>query len=295
MTKSEILSTIELRQSTIKDYLSCALMYSFRHVLKIPESSRHSAALHGTAIHAVIRKMHEVSFEIDLEEDYLQELEKAVNESDVPVYWKESQERYLANALEILEGYRSNPLNREVQVLYCEVPFRVKIHGHLFTGTMDQLRRHPDGTLELIDLKTAKQRPSAAALKNDIQLSLYQYALKYGQLNVDGNWSKQNLEIRFASWYFLRAHEIYKKSTANGKAGDQKGEPLIRSERTPEDMKVFKKELKHLLNVMLKDWSYPNTNHCVMCSYVDVCTSRSEKSYAEMLSKEERELIAAIA
>jgi hypothetical protein len=32
-----------------------------------------------------------------------------------------------------------------------------------------------------------------------------------------------------------------------------------------------------------------------MCSYVDVCTSRAEKSYAENLSKEERELIAAIA
>jgi RecB family exonuclease len=295
MTKSEILQTIELRQSTIKDYLSCALMYKYKHVQKIPESSRHSAALHGTAIHSVIRKMHEVSFEIDLEEAYLQALEEAVGESDVPIYWKESRERYLANALEILEGYKSNPLNRNVEVLYCEVPFRVKIHGHLFTGTIDQLRKYPDGTLELIDLKTAKQRPAAAALKNDIQLSLYQYALKYGQLNVDGDWSKENLEIKYASWYFLRAHELYKRATANGKAGEQKGDPLRRSQRTPEDLKVFKKELKHLMNVMLKDWAFPNTNHCCMCSYVDICTNRAEKGYEEILSNEERELIAAIA
>ena len=296
MTKSEILNTIELRQSSIKDYLNCPLMFRFKHIEKIPETSRHSAALHGTAIHAVIRRMHEESFEIDLEAAYLQALEEAVSESDVPVYWKESRERYLANALEILENYRNTPLNREVIVLYNEVPFRVKVHGQTYTGTIDQVREYLGGIKELVDFKTYKQKPSSAALKNDIQLSLYQYALKYGELFHEGRWIKERMDVDFASIYFLRSHETYKRNCPGGKIGEQKGsDPLLRSKRTPEDLKVFKKELKHLMNVMLKDWAFPNTNHCAMCSYVDICTSRSEKSYAETLSKEERELIAAIA
>ena len=289
MTKNEILQTIELRQSTIKDYLSCALMYRFKHIQKILQSSRHSSALHGTSLHKVIHRLHTESWKLDLKQAYLEALDEAIAENDIPVFWKETREKYLDNALEILQGYKDNPQNIETLILFSEVKFRVKIHGHLFTGTIDQIRKNADNTLELVDLKSAKQRPSLAFLVNDIQLSLYQYALKYGELLVDDEWIKPRLTVKYCSWVFLRSYERYKRKCKGGNIGDLKGESLIRTQRNNEGLKVFKKELKNLLNVMLRDWAYPNQNHCQLCGFKEICMSRSQGGYD--LSEEEREQI----
>ncbi|MDZ7796971.1 MAG: PD-(D/E)XK nuclease family protein [Candidatus Marinimicrobia bacterium] len=160
----------------------------------------------------------------------------------------------------------------------------------MFTGTIDQVRRNPDGTIELVDLKSSKQRPPLSYLLNDWQLRLYTYALAYGEIQQANElWVKPQLHVNHASWYFLRAHEVRKRTTANGKAGEQKGDPLIRTKRTSEDLKLFKLELKALLNSMLRDWHYPNPNFCVMCHYQSYCNSRAQGSYD--LSEEEQQII----
>ncbi len=46
MTKSEIAKSIELRQSTIKDYLLCPMMFKYRHIEKLKPSFRNLAAHH---------------------------------------------------------------------------------------------------------------------------------------------------------------------------------------------------------------------------------------------------------
>jgi RecB family exonuclease len=289
MTKSEILKSIELRQSSIKDYLNCPLMFRFKHIEQIPEAFRCSAMLHGTGLHKVIHRLHTEDWELPLRKSYMDALEEAVAESDVEVRWKETPEKYCDNAIEILRGYRENPLNSEVEILFSEVPFKVKIHGHMFTGTIDQVRRNPDGTTELIDLKSSQQRPSVSFLLNDWQLRLYSYALAYGWIQSNGIWVKPQLHVNYASWYFLRGHEIRKRTTSNGKAGEQKGDPLIRTKRTSEDLRLFKLELKALLNSMLRDWHYPNPNFCVMCHYQGYCNSRGQEGYD--LSEEEKHTI----
>ena len=292
MRRQEILQTIELRQSTIKDFIACGLYFMFKHLEKIPETSRHSAALHGSALHMVINRFHTESWDLDLEKAYLEALDYYVNEKEIPVFWKESKEKYLANALEILKGYLNNEKNKTTKVLFSEVKFRVKIHGLIFTGTIDQVRLNKDETIELLDLKSSAQRPTLAFLQNDWQLSLYQYALTYGELYSNDIWIKPNLFPDFASWYFLRGHEVRKQSTVNGKVGEQKGEPLIRTQRGMEDMKLFKVELKKLLNVMLKDWYYANPDHCQLCGYKSHCTSRSQVISKESIPEETRKLIA---
>ena len=289
MTKNEILNSIELRQSTIKDFLNCALMFRFKHLEQIPESFRHSAALHGTGIHKVVHRLHTEDWELPLRKAYMDALEEAVAENDVEVRWKESSEKYCDNAIEILKGYKENPLNTEVKILFSEVKFRVKIWGHMFTGTIDQVRRNLDDSIELLDLKSAKQRPSLSYLQNDWQLRLYSYALAYGEIQSNGIWLKPQLFVNYGSWYFLRGHEIRKRTTVNGKVGEQKGDPLIRTKRNPDDLKLFKVELKYLLNSMLRDWHFPNPDHCVMCHYTSYCKSRGQEAYD--LSEEEREQI----
>ena len=290
MTKSEILQTIELRQSSIKDYLNCPMMFRFKHIEQIPETFRCSAALHGTALHKVIHRLHTEDWNLPLRKAYMEALEEAVAESDVEVRWKETPEKYCDNAIEILRGYRENPVNSEVEILFSEVPFRVKIHSNMFTGTIDQVRRNSDGTIELVDLKSNKQRPSISYLLNDWQLRLYSYALAFGEIQqANGLWVKPQLHVNFASWIFLRGYEIRKRTTANGKAGEQKGEPIIRTKRTSEDLKLFKLELKALLNSMLRDWHYPNPNFCIMCHYQSYCNSRGQGAYD--LSEEQKQSI----
>jgi hypothetical protein len=114
-------------------------------------------------------------------------------------------------------------------------------------------------------------------------LSLYQYALRHGEFEIAGNWLKPGLKADYSSIYFLRAHEIRKKSSANGAVGTEKGYPLIRTKRTLDDLRRFKKQIDYLLKAMLRDWYFPNPGHCHMCHYTVHCLDRSQELPANLI------------
>jgi RecB family exonuclease len=282
MTKNEILQTIQLRQSTIKDYLNCPLMFRFRHLDKLTPEHRNPAALHGSAIHKLLYMIHDDKWNLNVEQyyrDVFEHYEFGKNrESRISVKWKDRDKElpaFEANAVEIIDNYRKHDGNQQASILYAEQRFRVKVSGYIFTGTIDQVRKYSDGTIELLDFKSSKQRPNELAMHNDWQLALYQYAMRYGEVLVDDDWIKPKLHSDFSSIYFLRAHEIRKRTTVNGKIGEEKGEPLIRTQRSLQDMRQFKNQINNLLKAMLKDWHYPNTNHCNLCNYKTHCLERS--------------------
>ena len=172
MKKNEILNQIKLRQSTIKDYLFCPLLFRFRHLEKHEPSFRHPAALHGTVLHKIIEALHENGWNLNIEYMYhelFEKLEFQSDESHIPMFWKDRDKEYdayLKNGVEILEGYRRNKENTEAKVLFSETEFRVKICGYWFCGTLDQIRENQDGTTELLDFKSSKQMPTIAFLHN---------------------------------------------------------------------------------------------------------------------------------
>ena len=296
MTKKEILKTIELRQSTIQDYLNCPLMFRFKHIEKLEPALRHPAALHGSTLHKLIYMIHLDKWNMNVVHYYRDVFEYfefySPEESHIPVLWKTDREKELEvfekNAIEILDGYRRKPANREAVVLYAEQEFRVKIAGHWFMGTVDQVRRNPDGTVELIDFKSGRQQPTVAYLQNDWQLNLYIYALRYGELKVGDEWIKTRLLPDYASWYFLRGHEIRKRTTVNGSAGEEKGPTLIRTEKGLPELRTFRREMEKLLRVMLKDWHYPNPNHCQICNYSRYCLDRHNPLSDDLVEKAKR-------
>jgi len=280
VTKKEIVSAIELRQSTIKDYLACPLMFRFKHLEKIEPNWRNPAMLHGSVLHKILELLHTYDWNLRIDSFYREYFDYfEFEESPIPVYWKGDRDKELdklvANAIEIIEGYRKNPANQNIKVIYSEQKFRVKIAGYMFTGTIDQVRQNADGSIELLDFKSSKQMPTMPFLYNDHQLNLYTYALKYGEVEVNGQWVKPKLLPDFSSWYFLRAHEIRKRTTKNGKAGEEKGQPLIRTQKSIIELRQFREQMKQLLKVMLKDWHFPNTNHCNLCAYTTVCVNRA--------------------
>ena len=283
MTKAEILETIELRQSTLKTWLSCPLMYKFRHIDKLEASFRYPGTVHGSALHMVLKQLHEGEWNGDLRAMYTKALNHylyASDESHIPVRWKGEMhpeiEKLKVNAVEILENYRSKDFNKNSLVLFSEVMFRVKILGYEFTGTIDQVRKNPDGTVELLDFKSSAQRPNYYAVPNDIQLTLYSYALKYGELLVDGIWVKTNMLVDTVGIYFLRAHEVYKRKVPGKEIGDEKGDPFMMTTKSINDLRAFRHEIRAQLSAMVKPWYYPNTASCAFCSYATHCIGRND-------------------
>jgi len=283
MTKQEILNTIELRQSTLKSWLNCPLLYKFRHIDGHEPEFRYPASLHGSALHLVLKWLHEGEWNGDLEKLYIKAFNHylhAGQDSHIPVRWKKDNQADITamtrNAIEILTNYRKKDYNRDTVVLFSEAQFRVKILGYELTGTLDQVRKNADGSVELLDFKSSAQRPNIYAVQNDLQLSLYAYALKFGELFLDDIWVKPNMLVNSACIYFLRSHEQYKRKTANAFPGDEKGDPFIRVKKSLQDLRAFRQEIKWQLSAMLKDWYYPNTASCAFCTYKSHCVSRNE-------------------
>jgi len=298
MTKQEILDTIELRQSTLKTWLSCPLMYKFRHIDKLEPSFRYPGTVHGSALHLVLSWLHAGEWKGDLRALYTKALNYylyASDEEHIPVRWERDiateLEALKVNAVEILENYRSKAYNQDALVLFSEVQFRVKILGYLFTGTIDQVRKNPDGTVELIDFKSSKMRPNQYAIPNDLQLTLYGYACKFGELLVDGIWVKPNMLVDSVGIYFLRAHEVYKRKTGNSNVGDEKGDPFFRTTKSIQDLRAFRHEIRSQLSAMVKPWYYPNTASCAFCSYTAHCLGRNDNLPTDQ-AEEAQELLA---
>ncbi|MBL7123238.1 MAG: PD-(D/E)XK nuclease family protein [Candidatus Marinimicrobia bacterium] len=283
MTKQEILDTIELRQSTLKTWLGCPLMYKFRHIDKMEPAFRYPGTVHGSALHLVLSWLHAGEWKGDLRALYTKALNYylyASDEEHIPVRWGGDMEKEIealkVNAVEILENYRSKAYNQDALVLFSEVQFRVKILGYLFTGTIDQVRKNPDGSIELVDFKSSKMRPNHYAIPNDLQLTLYSYACKFGELLVDGIWVKPNMLLDSVGIYFLRAHEVYKRKTVNGDVGEEKGDPFMRTTKSIQELRAFRSEIRAQLSAMVKPWYYPNTASCAFCAYTAQCVGRND-------------------
>jgi len=284
MTKQEILNTIELRQSTLKTWLSCPLMYKYRHIDKLEPAFRYPGTVHGSALHLVLSWLHSGEWKGDLRALYTKALNYylyASDEEHIPVRWKRDMAKEIealkANGVEILENYRSKEYNKDAVVLFSEVQFIVKLLVYLFTGTIDQVRKNVDGTISLIDFKSSKMRPNQYAIPNDLQLTLYSYALKFGELLVDNMWIRPNLLVSRAGIYFLRAHEVYKRKVPGKEIGDEKGDPFIMTSKSLQDLRAFRHEIRAQLSAMVKPWYYPNTASCSFCTYAMHCVSRNDK------------------
>ena len=293
--KSEIIKAIgPMHQSGLSAFKACPLKFKYLYIDKIQPEVQHSAAVFGTSVHACLSKMLTVSLDIDLEKEFLKALDDAVKETKVRIFWKESREKYLKNALEILTEFREYWKENPAKVLYSEVKFRCTIMGIKYEGIID-LVTEQNGEEILWDFKTNKQRPKDVFLKQSTQLNLYAWALLKGELFVEGKWIKPKINISQMGWFFLRSLERYKRKVPGHEIGGLKGDPKMLVQHSKEDFKIFKKDLKNLLHSVLTTHWYPNENGCSVCSFSDLCMNRSEVINQPELTEQQKELIAAFA
>ncbi len=64
------------------------------------------------------------------------------------------------------------------------------------------------------------------------------------------------------------------------------GSPLIRTTKTIEDLRAFRKEVSNILKSMLKPWYFKNNSTaCVFCQYTDLCQSQNPLLSESVASK----------
>jgi DNA helicase II / ATP-dependent DNA helicase PcrA len=158
---------LALSASDIETYRTCPLRYKFARVLRVPQEPTLNQRF-GILVHQVLERYHQAP------EDSLDEL-LALLEAG----WRRGgfgdseEERQLhAKAGAALRRYHRRVREEPVEPVWFERPFAFRMGAHTLRGRVDRVDRLADGGYELIDYKTGRPR-SAAALKEDVQLSLY--------------------------------------------------------------------------------------------------------------------------
>jgi DNA helicase-2/ATP-dependent DNA helicase PcrA len=158
---------LALSASDIETYRSCPLRYKFARVLRVPQEPTLNQRF-GILVHQVLERYHQSTG------DSLDELLNLLDWG-----WRRGgfgdsdEERQLrGKAGSALRRYYQRVLDEPVQPVWFERAFSFRMGKHTLRGRVDRVDRLADGGYELIDYKTGRPR-SAAALREDVQLSLY--------------------------------------------------------------------------------------------------------------------------
>jgi hypothetical protein len=194
----DLCDNLYFRYSMISDYITCPQLFLYKWVIQVEEEDAFFAAVMGTAGHACIEYMHlNKSFQntyIDLLKLFATEFDKALKDSRVPpkigAQFKTLQAQRDAVAPEyvsMLMGYQEDVENQRFHATCIEQTFALEVYDEfgrrfIFTGTIDQAGFHPDGSFAMRDVKFRANnfKPKKTELMLNIQLTIYTYALKYG-------------------------------------------------------------------------------------------------------------------
>ncbi|MEJ7797246.1 MAG: ATP-dependent DNA helicase [Solirubrobacteraceae bacterium] len=154
---------LALSASDIETYRACPLRYKFARVLRVPQEPTLNQRF-GILVHQVLERYHRGPSDILALLDGVWP-RHGFGDSD-----EERQLRSKARAA--LSRYEQRIAEEPVTPVWFEKAFAFSMGKHTLRGRVDRVDRLADGGYELIDYKTGRPR-SAAALKEDVQLSLY--------------------------------------------------------------------------------------------------------------------------
>ncbi|MEA2218365.1 MAG: ATP-dependent helicase UvrD/PcrA [Solirubrobacteraceae bacterium] len=163
---------LALSAGDIETYRACPLRYKFARVLRVPLEPTLNQRF-GILVHQVLQRYHQVTSE---------SLPATLELLDVAWprhgFGDSDEERQLrAKADAALRRYHERVLSEPVEPIWFERAFAFRMGPHTLRGRVDRVDRLTDGGHELIDYKTGRPR-SAAALRDDVQLSLYAVAAR---------------------------------------------------------------------------------------------------------------------
>ena len=180
-----------LSASDIETYRLCPLKYKFARVFRIPQEPTINQRF-GIVVHQVLERFHTSGG------GSLEDLMRLFEAS----WWRSGfgdsndELQFRDKAVAALTRYWELDRAREAEPTWIERSFSFHLGPHLLRGRVDRVDRLPDGRYELIDYKTGKPK-SAADLREDVQLSLY-------QMGARESW---DLETSAQSYYYVLDNE----------------------------------------------------------------------------------------
>ena len=183
--------------SQLAAFATCPLQYKFAFILKIPAASDKASLIFGRVLHntlynfllPILSETKKIQASLFADEKVPPKTEDLINTKRLaalyqefwqPDGYKDKEERaaYLEKGRLALnrffDDYQKNP---PAEILFLEKKFSFKIGADVIKGTMDRVDRLADGSLEIIDYKTGKNK-TKLEFKDKRQLILYKIFLE---------------------------------------------------------------------------------------------------------------------
>ena len=240
--------------SKLAAYQQCRQKYKFRYVDDIPSPIR-SIELHlGTTVHSALEQLYAGARQGDtISSDeflafYQQKWDEGFSAELRIVRSGTTAQTYLDMGRQMLTNYyRSFQPFTQSTTLELEEKFLFPLsENHDIRGIIDRLARNADGSLEIHDYKTSRRLPNSAQVSSDVQLALYEIAIRHRWPDT-GNIS--------LIWHYL--------------AFDKE----IKITKTPQQLETVKQNALGLIQRIEAATSFPVniTPLCDWCEYKVIC------------------------
>jgi len=187
LTLAELRKRPHLSASAIGDYVECGLLYKLGRVDRVPMDFKADALEFGTVIHLVLGEFYEermIGNEIPLKEVHdsfeVHWCNRTEGREDIRYAPGKDFETLLREGKELLTAWHNKLPDDDFRVLSVEKPFEFYLPNvpTPIIGATDLIEEDESGTLIITDWKTAGRAYSASEVDQNMQLTLYQSAMK---------------------------------------------------------------------------------------------------------------------
>ncbi len=170
-----------LSYSQVNTYLSCPLQYRFKYIDDIPPAFTSVALAFGSAIHEAVAAFYQTRLEGDeltphqMVDVYRDTWRRA---KQVKYFNGDNDNALMDKAKNMLTVFHESA-DPSAQVIGVEEFFEIPLGGlPMFQGYIDLIEESHDGSVTLVDLKTASKKLSQSNVDSNLQLTAY--AFGYG-------------------------------------------------------------------------------------------------------------------
>jgi putative RecB family exonuclease len=161
-------AAVQVSFTRLDTYRRCPFQYKLRYQHHLPGQPRPGTRL-ALALHAALE-----SFYRDLPTMPWPEQLLALFDAQWPAELSERDARAIEEGHTLLVDYFRRQDDTWPKVRFVEQSFRVQLGRYLLVGTLDRVDELPDGTLQIVDYKTARTPPQ---IPDTLQLDFYQVGL----------------------------------------------------------------------------------------------------------------------